>query len=840
MTERNLIIQSRRDTRAALLLLAAFAVCLSAPELTDIRRPFHDAVGLFYGRIFMTDAVRNGSIPFWYPYTRYSIPYYSLEGGMGWSPIGFLVGAIAPYNLFSWAVEGLLWNLLCLGGTFAFARRHVSSPFTAAAIAMTYSASGLMVGSVPTIGTTRAFQIGPWAFVAIDTLVRATSPSLVSWLRGTTIFAVTGMLWITSGYPGIWLTAPVLGAPYALMASRGRAGTLFATGTAATIGGLLSLGMCSLLIDGTLNAPFFGEPGARPAFSPADGALEFRSLIHTFLANPGYLRNLSDGHEPLYMGSGVFIGLFLVWRLTNSFFLNFALFLSTILFSLHTLIVGNIDGWPLILFGLACLASIPDTLRMHTYTDVIFVVQAIFSLVLASRNVIGDFFRAFIPPFTMIRWNNWYLWISILCITVYSWRNIEAKLYSIPWGTPIATRHSVFNMVSKINFYTLISAVVSLCYGIYLLRSITNTDYNYIHKLSYYYIDYLAIIYFTFCLIFIIISKKRFLLSPFLLFFLFILIPLVIGLTTDFLFSIENQSHRIGIEISTNFFLLWDIIQIVVISVTSVILVAYFRHKMTISSALALVATGVALDMSLASPRILSHTYYLRAGQIDRPTLIDRSFSFTGNERQANESTMSTGSSLYNAFKKSPDQLKTPGTQPQMEMYDVGAGSPSPFGQFVWFPKQWSSALPNGRESQDLDSLAELPGQPWPPAGASTISSPTCDDARPSEPSGRISKLLPDRVIATIQADCARLVVLMDTWAPGWSVSVDGQPTLPIRVNGVLRGVEVPAGDHTIMWFYRPVHWTLIVSVTVSSLLITIALGVASVALPGRLKVLAS
>ena len=180
MTERNLIIRSRRDTRAALLLLAAFAVCLSAPELTDIRRPFHDAVGLFYGRIFMTDAVRNGSLPLWYPYSRYSIPYYSLEGGMGWSPIGFLVGAVAPYNLFSWALEGLLWNLICLGGTFAFARGHVSSPFTAAAIAMTYTASGLMSGSVPTIGTTRAFQIGPWAFVAFDTLVRTTSPARVS------------------------------------------------------------------------------------------------------------------------------------------------------------------------------------------------------------------------------------------------------------------------------------------------------------------------------------------------------------------------------------------------------------------------------------------------------------------------------------------------------------------------------------------------------------------------------------------------------------------------------------------------------------------------------------
>jgi uncharacterized membrane protein YfhO len=77
----------------------------------------------------------------------------------------------------------------------------------------------------------------------------------------------------------------------------------------------------------------------------------------------------------------------------------------------------------------------------------------------------------------------------------------------------------------------------------------------------------------------------------------------------------------------------------------------------------------------------------------------------------------------------------------------------------------------------------------------------------------------------------------MDTWAPGWTVSVDGQPTQPIRVNGVLRGVEVPAGDHTIMWFYRPVHWLLIVAVTIGSLFITIALGLASIVLTRGMKV---
>jgi len=228
---------------------------------------------------------------------------------------------------------------------------------------------------------------------------------------------------------------------------------------------------------------------------------------------------------------------------------------------------------------------------------------------------------------------------------------------------------------------------------------------------------------------------------------------------------------------------------------------------------------------------MLSHAAYLRTGQIDRPTLIDREFSFVGNERQPNESTMSAGASLYNAFMKNPDQLKPGGAQPMMEAYDAVGGSPSTFSEFVRFPSHWSSPTPKGFGRISLESVAEVPGQPWLPAGASTISSPACGDTQPGESSGRISKLLPDRVIATIQADCARLVVLMDTWAPGWTVSVDGKPTQPIRVNGVLRGVEVPAGDHTIMWFYRPVHWTLIVAVTIGSLLITIALGLASVVL---------
>lgn len=57
----------------------------------------------------------------------------------------------------------------------------------------------------------------------------------------------------------------------------------------------------------------------------------------------------------------------------------------------------------------------------------------------------------------------------------------------------------------------------------------------------------------------------------------------------------------------------------------------------------------------------------------------------------------------------------------------------------------------------------------------------------------------------TLRATLARpgLVVLDDHWGPGWSVAVDGRPARALQTDLVLRGVEVPAGTHEIVWSYR-------------------------------------
>ena len=58
----------------------------------------------------------------------------------------------------------------------------------------------------------------------------------------------------------------------------------------------------------------------------------------------------------------------------------------------------------------------------------------------------------------------------------------------------------------------------------------------------------------------------------------------------------------------------------------------------------------------------------------------------------------------------------------------------------------------------------------------------------------------------TIRADmaCAGMVILSDTFFPGWRAQVDQQPAEVFEVNGAMRGVCAPRGPHVITMRYRP------------------------------------
>jgi hypothetical protein len=64
------------------------------------------------------------------------------------------------------------------------------------------------------------------------------------------------------------------------------------------------------------------------------------------------------------------------------------------------------------------------------------------------------------------------------------------------------------------------------------------------------------------------------------------------------------------------------------------------------------------------------------------------------------------------------------------------------------------------------------------------------------------------------------ILVLADTWFPGWEVTVDGTPAVMMQANFFYsRAVLIPAGKHVVRFEYRPVMFQLGLRLTVITLL---------------------
>ncbi len=69
---------------------------------------------------------------------------------------------------------------------------------------------------------------------------------------------------------------------------------------------------------------------------------------------------------------------------------------------------------------------------------------------------------------------------------------------------------------------------------------------------------------------------------------------------------------------------------------------------------------------------------------------------------------------------------------------------------------------------------------------------------------GTLEEPSPERLTIHIEAPQSGIVVLCDSFARGWRASLNGESCEILRVNGVFRGVAVPAGVHDITFTYRP------------------------------------
>jgi hypothetical protein len=143
----------------------------------------------------------------------------------------------------------------------------------------------------------------------------------------------------------------------------------------------------------------------------------------------------------------------------------------------------------------------------------------------------------------------------------------------------------------------------------------------------------------------------------------------------------------------------------------------------------------------------------------------------------------------------------------------------------------WERAPQNPSASALLRNR-ERPGRAWVAYGASVASSeqaaldrllsPSFDPRREvileaplasvgsapaSDPptSARVAVVSPTHVEVEAELPRPGILVLSESWFPGWVASVDGAPAEILHADYVLRGVALPAGPHRVRFEYRPV-----------------------------------
>jgi uncharacterized membrane protein YfhO len=79
-----------------------------------------------------------------------------------------------------------------------------------------------------------------------------------------------------------------------------------------------------------------------------------------------------------------------------------------------------------------------------------------------------------------------------------------------------------------------------------------------------------------------------------------------------------------------------------------------------------------------------------------------------------------------------------------------------------------------------------------------------------------------------LQAELAApgIVVVSETYAPGWKAYVDGEETTLYLADGVIRGVAAPEGSHEIVLRYEPLSLRLGFGLSIATFLAVAALAI--------------
>jgi len=117
----------------------------------------------------------------------------------------------------------------------------------------------------------------------------------------------------------------------------------------------------------------------------------------------------------------------------------------------------------------------------------------------------------------------------------------------------------------------------------------------------------------------------------------------------------------------------------------------------------------------------------------------------------------------------------------------------------------YSQWLVNTNDAQTLGLLGSAAFDPGRTVMVSTpIEAPNPADAAKGNGKATIVSYAPKHIEIKASAPAPSVLLLNDKHDPNWSVLVDGRPAPLLRCNFLMRGVRVPAGEHTVVFNFAP------------------------------------
>jgi len=95
-----------------------------------------------------------------------------------------------------------------------------------------------------------------------------------------------------------------------------------------------------------------------------------------------------------------------------------------------------------------------------------------------------------------------------------------------------------------------------------------------------------------------------------------------------------------------------------------------------------------------------------------------------------------------------------------------------------------------------------------------------------------VVKYEPQRVELRASLERPGLVILADTYYPGWRLSIDGKAAPIYRTNLLMRGAAVPTGEHTLVYTYEPESFRIGAIISIAGLIVLVALALAQASGP--------